>query len=96
MAVRSGLAVRCGDGPTDQRALAEHLAGSEDELVALGVEEEQREGLRRGDALDGLEHGPDELAQIERRGHGAQAGVQLLELAEPIGETAVAGHGGHV
>ncbi len=96
VATPSGLPLLCGGGPADQRALAERLAGGEHELVALGVEEEQRERLRGGDALDRIEHRADQLAQIEGRGHGAQAGVQLLELAEPIGETAVAGHGGYV
>src|SRR5262249_59855790 len=92
--LETGLADRRRDRPTDQRLLAERLARGEDELVPLGIEEQEGERLGARDALHRLQHGAHELAHVEGRSHGAQARVELLELAESIGEAAVAGHGG--
>src|SRR5262249_42711108 len=92
-AVAIGRGVADGAGrAAHQRLLAERLARREDELLPFGIIEQQGEPLGGGDALDRLEHRPDQLAEVEGRRHGPQARVELLELAEPIGETTVPGH----
>ncbi len=91
VAVVGGLA-GAGRRTSDERLERDDLARGEDELVALGIVQQQRQRLGRRDALDGVEHRADELAEVERGRDGAEARVEALQLVEPPGQVAVGRH----
>ena len=63
----AGEAPRRREPEADDRVLAERLGGGEDELVALGVVQHQRERLGLREGLQPVEDDAQDLGELERR-----------------------------
>ena len=88
-------ALRDGNAKTEEAVLLERLRRGEDELVALLVEQEERDRLGAREALDAREHDPEHLGELEGRGQRMKELVDDRELSQPLGSLLLGGSPRH-